>query len=238
MDTARFLSRKKIVELGLDKNKGMGRIYRVVHKNFKPDRTKPNMLNQSVSELVQYLSHPNGWWRDMAQQTIIIRNDKSVVPALKKLVSDGEQLARIHALWTLEGLEALDKETLTLALRDADAQVRKSAVWASESFIQQNDNEVISHLDQLTTDSSADVRIQLMLSLRSSKHEQVQRIVKDLIQSNPENELMQFSYKAFEEAKVRADAELALLRNLSPADRALVSKVPCATNSFVPIATV
>lgn len=215
---------KKIVELGLDKNKGMGRIYRVVHKNFKPDRTKPNMLNQSVSELVQYLSHPNGWWRDMAQQTIIIRNDKSVVPALKKLVSDGEQLARIHALWTLEGLEALDKETLTLALRDADAQVRKSAVWASESFIQQNDNEVISHLDQLTTDSSADVRIQLMLSLRSSKHEQVQRIVKDLIQSNPENELMQFSYKAFEEAKVRADAELALLRNLSPADRALVSK--------------
>lgn len=215
---------KKIVELGLDKNKGMGRIYRVVHKDFKPDRTKPNMLNQSVSELVQYLSHPNGWWRDMAQQTIIIRNDKSVVPALKKLVSDGEQLARIHALWTLEGLEALDKETLTLALRDADAQVRKSAVWASESFIQQNDNEVISQLDQLTTDSSADVRIQLMLSLRSSKHEQVQRIVKDLIQSNPENELMQFSYKAFEEAKVRADAELALLKNLSPADRALVSK--------------
>jgi hypothetical protein len=70
------------VELGLDKNKGMGRIYRVVHKNFKPDRTKPNMLNQPASELIQYLDHPNGWWRDMAQQTIIVRNDKSVVPQL------------------------------------------------------------------------------------------------------------------------------------------------------------
>lgn len=215
---------KKIVELGLDKNKGMGRIYRVVHKNFKPDRTKPTMLNQPASELVQYLEHPNGWWRDMAQQTIIIRNDKSVVPALKQLVSTGSQLARIHALWTLEGLEALDKETLTLALRDADAQVRKSAVWASELFIQQNDTEVISQLGQLTSDSSADVRIQLMLSLRSSNHAQAQGIVKELLQANPENELMQFSYKAFEEAKVRADAELALLKNLSPADRALVSK--------------
>ncbi|MBX2901021.1 MAG: c-type cytochrome [Cyclobacteriaceae bacterium] len=215
---------KKIVELGLDKNKGMGRIYRVVHKDFKRDRTKPNMLNEPASKLVAHLSHPNGWWRDMAQQTIIIRNDKSVVPALKKLVGDGSQLARIHALWTLEGLDALDKETLTLALQDTDWQVRKSAVWASELFIQQNDDEVISQLGQLTTDSSADVRIQLMLSLRNSTNQTAQQVVQELLRTNPENELMQFSYKAFEETKVKAEAELALLKNLSPADRALVSK--------------
>lgn len=215
---------KKIVELGLDKNKGMGRIYRVVHKDFKPDRTKPNMLNQSASELVQYLSHPNGWWRDMAQQTIIIRNDKSVVPALKKLVSDGDQLARIHALWTLEGLEELDQETILLSLRDADAHVRKSAVWASELFIQQNNTEVISALSKLITDSSADVRIQLMLSLRISNNPEAQTIVQELLASNPDNELMQFSYKVFEETKIKTETELARLKNLSPADRELVSK--------------
>jgi mono/diheme cytochrome c family protein len=215
---------KKIVELGLDKNKGMGRIYRVVHKDFKPDRTKPNMLNQPPSELVQYLSHPNGWWRDMAQQTIIIRNDKSVVPALKKLVSDGDQLARIHALWTLEGLEELDHETILLALRDADANVRKSAVWASELFIQQNNTEVISALSKLITDSSADVRIQLMLSLRTSNNPEAQTIVQELLASNPDNELMQFSYKVFEETKIKTETELARLKNLSPADRELVSK--------------
>ncbi|MBN8577148.1 MAG: c-type cytochrome [Cytophagales bacterium] len=215
---------KKIVALGLDKNKGMGRIYRVVHKDFKRDRTKPNMLNEPASKLVAHLSHPNGWWRDMAQQTIIVRNDKSAVPALKKLVSDGSQLARIHALWTLEGLDALDKETLTLALQDTDWQVRKSAIWASELFIQQNDDEVISQLGQLTTDSSADVRIQLMLSLRNSTNQTAQQVVQELLRTNTENELMQFSYKAFEETKVKAEAELALLKNLSPADRALVSK--------------
>lgn len=215
---------KKIVELGLDKNKGMGRIYRVVHKDFKPDRTKPKMLNQPPSELVQYLSHPNGWWRDMAQQTIIIRNDKSVVPALKKLVSDGDQLARIHALWTLEGLEELDQETILLALRDADAHVRKSAVWASELFIQQNNTEVISALSKLITDSSADVRIQLMLSLRTSNNPEAQTIVQELLAYNPDNELMQFSYKVFEETKIKTETELARLKNLSPADRELVSK--------------
>ncbi|MBX2917410.1 MAG: c-type cytochrome [Cyclobacteriaceae bacterium] len=215
---------KKIVELGLDKNKGMGRIYRVVHKDFKPDRTKPNMLNQPASELVQYLSHPNGWWRDMAQQTIIIRNDKSVVPALKKLVSDGDQLARIHALWTLEGLEELDQETITLALRDVDAHVRRSAVWASELFIQQNNTEVISPLSKLTADSSADVRIQLMLSLRTSTNNDAKNVVNELLTSNPDNELMQFSYKMFEETKIKTETELARLKNLSPADRELVSK--------------
>ena len=33
------------------------------------------------------LSHPNGWRRDMAQQLLVERGDKSVVPALRKLAS-------------------------------------------------------------------------------------------------------------------------------------------------------
>jgi mono/diheme cytochrome c family protein len=216
---------KKIVELGLDKNKGMGRIYSVVHKDLKPDRTKPNMLNESASQLATYLSHPNGWWRDMAQQTIIVRNDKSVVPQLKKIATQNpSHLARIHALWTLEGLESLDKETLFIALADTNAHVRKSAVWASELFIQQKDEEVISRLAELVTDTNADVRIQLMLSLRSSNHIKSQSLVKELLAANPANELMQFSYKMFEETNVRTEAEAARLKNLSPADRALVTK--------------
>ncbi|MCW5909818.1 MAG: HEAT repeat domain-containing protein [Cyclobacteriaceae bacterium] len=216
---------KKIIELGLDKNRSMGRIYRVVHKSFKPDNTKPNMLNESTAQLTTYLSHPNGWWRDMAQQTIIVRNDKSVVPQLKQIATQHpSHMARIHALWTLEGLEALNKEILFAALTDTNAHVRKSAVWASELFIRQKDADVISRLSELTADSSADVRIQLMLSLRSSSDSKAQAIVKELLTANPENELMQFSYKMFEETKMRTEAELARLKNLSPADRALVSK--------------
>jgi cytochrome c len=109
-------------------------------------------------------------------------------------------------------------------LRDTDAHVRKTAVWASELFIQQQDADVISRLGNLTTDSSADVRIQLMLSLRSSNNVKAQQITTQLLTSDSTNELMRFSYKMFEDAKVRAETELARLKNLSPADRALVSK--------------
>lgn len=215
----------KIEELGLDKIRGMGRIYRIVHDDFKPDNTKPNMLNETPAELVKHLDHPNGWWRDMAQQTIIVRNDKSIVPELKKIVSEEKNpLARIHAIWTLEGLESLDKQTLFMALADADANVRKTAVWASEVFINKNDEEVITELSKLQNDANADVKIQLMLSLRTNKTAVAQKIVKDLLAANQNNELMQLSQKIFEDTRVKAEAELARIKNLSPADRELVSK--------------
>ena len=103
----------------------MGRIYRVVHDDFKPDRVRPRMLEETSDKLLAYLDHPNGWCRDNAQQLIIVRNDQSVVPLLKQ-ISRGEQtsikqkpgaLARIHALWTLEGLGAIDQSTLLHPLR-------------------------------------------------------------------------------------------------------------------------
>ena len=45
------------------------------------------MLNESTTNLLKYLGHPNGWWRDNAQKLIIIRGDKSVVPALKTIAT-------------------------------------------------------------------------------------------------------------------------------------------------------
>lgn len=215
----------KIAELGLDKIRGMGRIYRIVHDNFKRDTVKPNMLNETPAELVKHLSHPNGWWRDMAQQTIIVRNDKSVVPELKKVaLEDKNPLARIHAIWTLEGLESLDKATLIRAFADQDANVRKTAVWAGELYLNQNDAEVINELGKLQQDASADVKIQLMLSLRTNKSAAAQKIVKDLLTANPDNELMQFSYEVFQETKIKTETERARIKNLTPAERDLVSK--------------
>ena len=48
------------------------------------------MLNEPASKLVTYLDHPNGWWRDNAQQLLIVRNDLSVVPALKEIATGGQ----------------------------------------------------------------------------------------------------------------------------------------------------
>ena len=234
---------KVIEQKELYKNRGMGRIYRVVHDDVRPDTKRPNMLNESVSQLVTHLNHPNGWWRDNAQQLLIVRNDKSVVPALRQIAM-GEKgslakkpgsLARIHALWTLEGLEAIDKPTLFRAFADPDAQVRKTAVWISEGFLKKKDPDVIEKLAALKTDPSADVRIQLALSLRSYKTPETQRLVNTILAENPTNELMQFSFATFAESQKTLRAEQERTRNLSPADRALVTngatifKQLCAT---------
>jgi mono/diheme cytochrome c family protein len=223
---------KIIAEKELYKNRGMGRIYRVVHDDFKPDGQRPNMLNEKSDKLITYLDHPNGWWRDNAQQLMIVNNDLSVVPELRKIVA-GEQsllknkpsaLARIHALWTLEGLDAIDKPTLRIAFADADPQVRKAAVWISEKFIRQNDAEIIEQLAALKNDTSADVKVQLSLSLRSNSNVTAKATLNEIIAANKDNQMIQFSYANFVEADQRAVEEARRTKNLSAADRALVNK--------------
>lgn len=189
--------RRAIDKRGMAKNIGRGRIYRVVYDGMKPG-PKPHMLDVPASKLVTYLDHPNGWWRDNAQKQIILLGDKSVVPSLKQIAS-GEQatlsakpseLARIHALWTLEGLDAMDKSILYTALKDQDPQVRKTAVWISEMFVKKNDQEMISKLAELKNDPSYDVRIQLILSLNTNKTDNAKSIVKYIVDNNPDNEMI------------------------------------------------
>ena len=200
----------------------MGRIYRVVHDEFKPDNQRPNMLNQASSDLLQYLDHPNGWWRDNAQQIIIARNDISIAPGLIE-IARGHQgpfsrkpgpLARIHALWTLEGLEAIDKPTLLQAFADPDPQVRKAAVWISEIFINKNDTEIIDMLALLRNDASPDVRVQVYLSLRTNGNPKAQQAVNELLTANQNNEMIQFSHTNYVEAKKTAEEEIKRTKKL------------------------
>ena len=172
----------------------------------------------------------------MAQQLLIVRNDSSVIPELKKMaLTDTDHLPRIHALWTLEGMNAIDKQTLFKALSDSDARVRKTAVWISEIFISNNDAQVIDSLNKMKSDTSADVKIQLSLSLRSSKIPAAQKIVKALLDSNANNSMMQFSYKTFIDAQKSREEELKRTKNLGPAERKLIAdggvifKQLCAT---------
>ena len=46
----------------------------------------------------------------------------------KRLGEDNEQLARIHALWALQGLGQLDAGTLQVALAAKDSALRRNAI--------------------------------------------------------------------------------------------------------------
>lgn len=124
--------RKQYLDRGLEgPGTGHGRIYRIRHQDGKLER--PVDLDTLAGEdLVKLLAHKNGWHRDMAQRVLIGRGDASTVPLLEKLAGiEAHPLARIHALWTLEGMGRLTAAPVLAALGAKDPKVVSSALWAS-----------------------------------------------------------------------------------------------------------
>ena len=175
--------RAKIEQYQLDKVAAYGRIWRLRYDGrpavpatdtnigqpaipaITPDFTRPRMYSETPAQLVAHLSHPNGWWRDTAQRLLILKQDRSVVPALQRVVSSSDNLlARFHALWTLEGLGALDAPLVRAAMEDRNPRMRIQAIRASETLYKAGDKSFANEYRALTKDSDTNVAIQAMLT--------------------------------------------------------------------------
>jgi mono/diheme cytochrome c family protein len=156
--------RTKVQAAGLEKNFGRGRIWRLVHKDFTPG-PQPRLLDETPAQLVARLDHPNGWWRDNAQKLIVLSGDKSVVPALMNMArTAANHLARIHALWTLEGLDALQPSLLREKLADTHPQVRIAAIRASETLYKAGDRSAMPDIVKLANDPDPSVAMQVVMT--------------------------------------------------------------------------
>ena len=90
--------RQRIDQYALDKVVKNGRVWRLSYDGMPRRTAAPRMLSETPAQLVSHLNDPNGWWRDTAQQLIVLTQDKSVVPALKQLArTSPDEFARIHA---------------------------------------------------------------------------------------------------------------------------------------------
>jgi mono/diheme cytochrome c family protein/HEAT repeat protein len=145
---------------------GKGRIWRVVYGNRPARRLAAPALSKATSpQLVQTLSNPKGWWRDTAQRILVERGDASVAPTLKTMAgSASDWRTRLHALWTLDGLDAIDAASVRKALADANSDVRASAVRLSERWLDK-DAELRSAVIALVADKNWNVRRQVAASL-------------------------------------------------------------------------
>src|SRR5262249_52683151 len=124
--------RRKVQQYQLDKLHSRGRIWRLCHEGSEPSRTWPRMLDETPAQLVSHLEHANGWWRDTAQRLLILRQDKSVTPALQAMARTSKNpLTRVHALWTLEGLGALDAVLVRETLKEDNPRLRIQAIRLS-----------------------------------------------------------------------------------------------------------
>jgi mono/diheme cytochrome c family protein len=126
--------RNQIQQRGLDAPVGLGRIWRIVPVRTPPG-PRPRLDKASSRVLVETLTHREAWWRDTAQRLLVERQDRSVVPTLWLLAhNNSSKLGRLHALWTLEGLDAVDWSLVQTALNDADVDVAVTGARLAERF--------------------------------------------------------------------------------------------------------
>lgn len=147
----------------LEAGRDRGRIWRLAPADFRPGKP-PRLGGASTAQLVGLFENPNSWWRETAQRLLFERQDKSAVPALHNLVKSGASpQARLHALWTLQGLNELTDNDLLIAVNDPVAGVRENAVKLSEHGSMNADllRAVLSKAD----DSNARVRFQTAFTL-------------------------------------------------------------------------
>jgi mono/diheme cytochrome c family protein/glucose/arabinose dehydrogenase len=106
----------------------MGRIWRVVPKKAKIG-TPPKLSLESDAALVQRLSHPDGWHRDMAQRLLVERGNPNTATLLEAVLqSNAPELAKFHALWTLEGINKINEKHFLKLLENPSALLHNTAL--------------------------------------------------------------------------------------------------------------
>lgn len=109
-------------------DRSTGRIWRVRRSDWKPG-LKPFDLGSTPSpQLVTCLMFSNRWTRTMARNVLTLRHDRSVVPALREMLTGNPASAAVDALWTLRALGGLDSQSSVTAMRHPVAAVRTWAV--------------------------------------------------------------------------------------------------------------
>lgn len=175
--------------------KDMGRIYRIsptIASRAKWTRGL-NLGAASSAALVKELANLNSWWRMNAQRLLVDRNDKAALPALEKMAQQSSSpLGRLHALWTLEGMQSLQPALIELALKDDEPGLRENAIKLAELHLQAAP-ALANALLALQDDRSAKVKFQLLCTLGSINTKEATKARNKLLFANINDEWMQLA---------------------------------------------
>lgn len=141
-----------------------GRIYRITHEDGQKGEIV-KLSEASPEQLVGYLEHANGWYRDNAQRLLVVQQQKDAVPALLALVnSDKDAVARLHALWTLDGLHAVEPELVIAALNDTERSIRVAALRIAEQWLGEAGSPVADAFIKVIGNTNNDWNVQYQLA--------------------------------------------------------------------------
>ncbi len=148
-----------------------GRIYRIVASETRgPQKPAVRVSELTTEGLVALLGTGNSWQRTTAARLLYEQQDGAAVPPLRACLSqqkapeENVAVQRVHALWSLAGLESLREADVLVGLDDPDPRVREQAVVLSERWVQSSP-VVQTRLLALAQDSDPRLRFQVALSL-------------------------------------------------------------------------
>ena len=149
----------------LYKGDDRGRIYRISPESALPLPGKIRLDQASTGQLVQLLASPNIWWRRTAQRLLVDRGSADAAEPLTRLFESSQSsVARLHALWTLDGLNRLEAHHIERALEDPEAGVRENAILLAEPRLS-DQARMLEKLLKMETDPDGRVQFQLLSTL-------------------------------------------------------------------------
>ena len=177
-----YIPEKIRAKLNLRAGEDRGRIYRLSAKGAPPPvKVKPNLSRATTAALVEALANPNQWWRMTAQRLLLERHDARSVGPLKRMAeSSREPLGRLHALWTLRGLRALDEGLIERALSDPHPGLRENALLLAEPFLP-GSKRLSDRILTLAGDPSPRVRFQTALTLGQIRRPDVRAALQSIL---------------------------------------------------------
>ena len=98
--------------------------------------------------------------------------------------TSASQLGRIHALWTLEGLGALDAGIVREQLKSPDPKLRSQAARLAEPLIKAGETSLIADVKELGHDSDPAVVIQAMLTIGYVRAPDAVAFIQSILESN------------------------------------------------------
>ena len=218
VEAPRFFPEETVKKLNWRAGDDHGRIWRIVPDGAAPRRFTPP---ETTDDLVTQLSDRNGWRRFLAQRLLVESQDKDAGPRLRELLIESESaLTRLHALWTLDGLDALAVEHIVPCLDDTHTFVRRDAVKLAAQRLDEHP-ELVDRLVSMSNDDDVLIRYHVVLVLGETDEPQVTRMLTRLAVRDGADQW--FALAILTSAKERSAAILSGLVNERHSQRLLQS---------------
>ena len=150
--------------------KTMGRIWRLVRDDAKPDDLKRlrlvNLAGAAVPELCSTLLERDGWRRETAHRLLLEGRELSAAGPLSTIAADpaSPPAAVVLALWLLETFEKLTDDEVRHGLKSAAPEVREQALRLAESRLEHEPKWLPAVLAR-ANDANPRVRFQAAIAL-------------------------------------------------------------------------